>query len=220
MIKFLLVLLFLSRVGEINSQVDTIENKYLSYLKITQNILKRYPEATLIDIYKYFFQSRFGPEHLISDSLIAFQILQDELKSEEIKPHKSKPDSLLIELLYPEKKFVRVDLSLVKDRIIPINLFFSAFLQSAERYDSLDYEKWKNDWTKIVFELEKSDLKINRFKEDKIKIDGALRNNRFVFSHSQEYKKKYNPHYRLINLKIFQRFLLPYLNQYRIKFIE
>jgi len=140
------------------------------------------------------------------------------LKSDEIKSYKLKSDSLLVELLQPEKKYVRIDLSLVKDRIIPLNLFFTAFLQSAEKHDTVDLENWKSDWSGIVSSFEEANLKIKNFREDKIKIENALRMNRLVFSHSQDYKKKYNPHYRVIDYKIFEKFLLPYLKQFRIKF--
>lgn len=214
---FVLTALIISQL-ESKGQIFLSNKDYSNYLKIAQSTLKRYPEATLIDIYKYFFQSRFGPEHLISDSLIAFNMLKDELKNEEIKSYRSKPDSMLVEILYPEKKYVRVDLSLVKDKIIPLNLFFTAFLQSAEKYDSLEYEQWKNDWHQIVLQLENANIKIKNFREDKIKIENALRQNRLVFSHSQDYKQNYKPHYRIIEYKIFEKFLLPYLKQYRIRF--
>lgn len=218
MIIFLFFILIIAHQIESKKQIEALNDDYSDYIKVTQSILKKYPEATLIDIYKYFFQSRFGPEHLISDSLIAFNMLKDELKSEEIKSYKSKSDSLLIELLQPDKKFVRIDLSLVKDRVIPINLFFTAFLQSAEKYDSTEYEKWKNDWDIIVQQLEDEKIKIKNFREDKIKIENAFRQNRLVFSHSQDYKKNYKPHYRIIEYKIFEKFLLPLLKQYRIRF--
>ncbi len=211
MIIFLFFILIIAHQIESKKQIEALNDDYSDYIKVTQSILKKYPEATLIDIYKYFFQSRFGPEHLISDSLIAFNMLKDELKSEEIKSYKSKSDSLLIELLQPDKKFVRIDLSLVKDRVIPINLFFTAFLQSAEKYDSTEYEKWKNDWDIIVQQLEDEKIKIKNFREDKIKIENAFRQNRLVFSHSQDYKKNYKPHYRIIEYKIFEKFLLPLL---------
>lgn len=216
----LLIILTIFNFSELKPQIDSSNIDYSIYLRITQSILKKYPEASLIDIYKYFFQSRFGPEHLISDSLIAFNMLKEELKSDEIKSVRTKSDTLLVELLLPEKKYVRVDLSLVKDRIIPVNLFFTAFLQSAEKYDSSKYEKWKDDWHEIIKLLESEKIKVKSFKEDKIKIENALRNNRLVFSHSQDYKKYYKPHYRIIESKIFEKFLLPYLKQSRIRFSE
>lgn len=185
-----------------------------------QYVLRKYPESTLIDLYKYFYQSRFGPEHFIKDSLIALKILQDELENEEISTYKSKPDSFLIEVLHPEKKYVRIDLSLVKDRIIPMQLLFTAFLQSSSKNDSTDYEKWKNDWREIISLIEKENFKIKNFYEDKSKIEAALKQNKLVFSHSSNYKNYYKPHYRIIEYRIFKTFLLPLIQQYRIKFIE
>lgn len=218
--RILVLILIIFFHSQIKGQIGLSEDDYSNYINAIHSILKKYPDATLIDIYKYLFQSRFGPEHLVSDSLIAFNMLKDELNNEEIKSYKLKSDTLLVELLYPDKKYVRVDLSLVKDRVIPINLFFTAFLQSVEKHDSLQIERWKNDWNQIVQRLENENLKIKNFKEDKNKIENAFRQNRFVFSHSQIYKTHYKPHYRIINYKIFEKFLLPYLKQYRIKFVE
>lgn len=218
--RILVLILIIFCHSQIKGQIGLSEDDYSNYINAIHSILKKYPDATLIDIYKYLFQSRFGPEHLVSDSLIAFNMLKDELNNEEIKTYRLKSDTLLVELLYPDKKYVRVDLSLVKDRVIPINLFFTAFLQSVEKHDTLQIERWKNDWNQIVQRLENENLKIKNFKEDKNKIENAFRQNRFVFSHSQIYKTHYKPHYRIINYKIFEKFLQPYLKQYRIKFVE
>ncbi len=220
MIRFLFSILLISlSINKFLAQQTQFSSKdYSEYINATKLILSKYPESTLLDVYKYFFQNRFGPEHIISDSLIAFKILRDEIQSDEIKNYRTKPDSLLVELLYPEKKHVRVDLSLVKDRIIPTNLFFTAFINSVIKPDSLDYENWKKDWYEIVKYLEFENIKIKNFKEDKLKIENSFKQNRIVFSHSKEYLLKYKPHYRVIDYKIFEYFLLPYMKQFRIKF--
>lgn len=219
MIRFLVITILLFNYLNVQREIDSNKVDYNVYLEQTQKILKKYPESTLIDVYKYFFQSRFGLEHLISDSLISLNLLKDELKSEEIHNYK-KNQSQLVEVLQPDKKFVRVDLSLVKSQIISLNLFFTAFLESFVKHDSADYSNWKKDWLEIVKKFEENNLKIKNFKEDKIKIENAFKINKIVFSHSESYKKNYKPHYRVIDYKIFQRFLLPYLKQFRVKFDE
>ncbi|MGB9664362.1 MAG: hypothetical protein ACPL25_05520 [Ignavibacteria bacterium] len=218
--RFLFVLFFPLLIL---NQVDLKGDKnfdYDSYKRSIEYVLIKYPESTLIDLYKYFYQGRFGPEHFIKDSLIALKFLQNELESEEISSYKSKPDSFLIELLLPEKKFVRIDLSLVKDRIILPNLLFTAFLQSASKYDSIDYENWKKDWNEILSLIQNEKIKVKNFNEDKNRIENALKQNKLVFSHSTHYKNIYKPHYRVIDYKIFKTFLLPLIKQYRIKFSE
>ena len=80
--------------------IESRKIDYDIYLEQTIKLLQRYPESTLIDIYKYFFQGRFGPEHLISDSLLTLNFLKDELKSEEIQNYK-KNQTRLIEILFP-----------------------------------------------------------------------------------------------------------------------
>lgn len=212
----ILVFVFLVLIGKISGQKGS-EFNYQIYKPVINEILTIYPNSRLIDIYKHLFQSRFGPEHFLSDSLTAFAILKEELKSEEIKSYKQIPDSILILILKPEKKYIRVDLSLVKDRIIPLNLYFSAFYQSSTKIDTVELEKWKKDWNELIKNIERDGLKIKNFSEDNLKIQTAFKNNKFVFSHSAEYKKLYHPHYRLIEINIFKNFLLPYLKPYRLK---
>jgi hypothetical protein len=218
--RFLLVLV-VSLLFQKQYEIKWDKNfDYTSYKASIEYILKKYPESTLIDIYKYFYQSRFGPEHFIKDSLIALKMLHDELENEEITSYKSKPDSFLIEVLLPDKRFVRVDLSLVKDRIISPNLLFTAFFHSSLKYDSTDYENWKKDWNEIISLIQNEKIKIKNFNEDKTRIENSLKQNKFVFSHSTHYKNIYKPHYRVIDYKIFKIFLLPQIKQYQIKFSD
>lgn len=192
------------------------KDKYHTYVLTAKNLLKKYPEARLTDIYKYFHQGRFGPEHLIIDSLIALEFLKSEVNSLVDK----NSDSVLIEYLQPENKYVRVDLLLVKRKIISIDFLFSTFYQSASVPDSLEIERWKIDWNHICEEIEKNKLPIKDFTIDKNKINSSINQNKIVFSHSYAYKKNYKPAYRVVDRKIFEKFILPEIKNQKVKIIK
>ena len=44
-------------------------------------IFQKYPRATLLDVYKSFFQDQFGPEHIVKDTLSVKNYLENELKN-------------------------------------------------------------------------------------------------------------------------------------------
>lgn len=57
---FVLTALIISQL-ESKGQIFLSNKDYSNYLKIAQSTLKSTPEATLIDIYKYFFQKPIWP---------------------------------------------------------------------------------------------------------------------------------------------------------------
>lgn len=89
------------------------------------NQMKNFPESTLQDLYKFFFQDYFGPGHIVSDSVAARNYLIWELK-------KMGDDSavLLYESTGYKNNFVRVSLDVVRDSIVPFDVYLSAFLRS------------------------------------------------------------------------------------------
>lgn len=83
------------------------------YRSVVERMLKQYPESTLQDVYKSFFQDRFGPGHLISDTVAARKYLQQELKEMDGS-----------EMPYYEpagagENYYRVNLAVIKEGSIP-----------------------------------------------------------------------------------------------------
>ncbi|MFW6290620.1 MAG: hypothetical protein ACOC0R_06595, partial [Mariniphaga sp.] len=74
--------------------------------------LTHYPEARLRDIYKNFFQDAFGPGHLIPDTARAGSYLNYELQQ-------PIGDTLKWQPVGAENDYYRINLSLVKDGVIP-----------------------------------------------------------------------------------------------------
>ena len=74
--------------------------------------LKTYPESTLQDVYKSFYQDHFGPGHMIADTASARQYLMYELSQMTEKP------AIYYEPTGRKGRFVRVYLSAVADNLI------------------------------------------------------------------------------------------------------
>jgi hypothetical protein len=155
--------------------------------------IDRYPQQRLIDIYKTFFQGYFGPAHLITNANSAAEYIRSEIAEA------NDFDSVLYHPLPPDGKFVRVNLKLIKDGKISLEDFAAAFVKSAKPVSKTDIEKWKKYWPKILTEIEKLNLNIPRFTEDKTFIEGLLAKNEYVVDHSDEFVARYRPHYRVIN---------------------
>ena len=115
--------------------------------KITAAIdrmMQQFPETQLRDLYKSFFQDRFGLEHLMSDSAKADEYLRYELAH------------LENENLYPDyeptgykENFYRVNLHLIRSGKIPYDVYFQAFMESAKAFSPISIEKWEKEWNAI-----------------------------------------------------------------------
>jgi len=164
-----------------------------------RNQLKIYPESTLQDIYKSFFQDEFGPGHLVENVSYAREYFDLEL--EEMASHgRHNADPC-----GTGKNFYRVPLDLVKDGKIPSEDYFNAFLESASSFTTPDVLAWKNQWTEIVSIIEKMDVDIPNFKEDKEALYRWLEQGETMVHHSQAYHDKYDPHYRIMGRKQWER---------------
>ena len=159
-----------------------------------------HPEAELIDYYKLFFQGTFGPEHLIQNPDSAYKYLKDEIEKNTIFENE------LYQNISYLNNFYRVNLRVIKDRIVSLDEFFNAFLNSRKLKNKLSKQEWIEEWNFI----QKNILELNiPFKNLKGQIDSLqikIKDNNLCFHHSITYKKKYHPHYRIISLKEFDKF--------------
>lgn len=165
--------------------------------------LHYYPEATLLDIYKNFFQDAFGPGHIISDSSSALNYLQKEL--DEAKQF----NAVQWQPLGYYHNYYRVNLSLVKNKKLPFDLLFYAFLESANSASPPSIEEWKKEWNYIIQVIESMDLEIKNYEEDKQYLEELLAQGKYVIHHSKIYGELYFPHYRIISRAFFYNLNIP-----------
>ncbi len=161
--------------------------------------LSHYPEASLVDIYKNFFQDAYGPGHLIPDTSGALNYLRYE------SDNAFKFDTTLWQPLGYQNNFYRINLLLIKEKKIPFNEFFTAFVESANSICPPPVEEWKDEWDFILESINKMDLDIKNYHQDKEYIDSMLSDGKYMIHHSEHYINKYNPHYRIVSKNHFKK---------------
>lgn len=179
------------------SSIGMSQNKTFIYKKAVETTIcleiKFHPEATLLDLYKNFFQGKFGPGHLIENRQSAEKYLKYELaEAEEF-------DSVLIQPVGYEEKFYRVNLRLIKENKLESEKLLDALLASANLVSKPEIAKWEEEWNSILKIIEEMDLNLPSFEEDKEKIKKNLREGKVIGHHSESYFQNYHPHYRIVH---------------------
>jgi hypothetical protein len=173
------------------------------------NQISQYPASTLQDIYKNFYQDRFGAEHAIPTEAAARDYLVYEVENLS-ETSVSQP----VEEIGWEHNFVRVHLCLVKDSVIPLEELLNAFLESAAAIDTTAQKHWLEEWAQITEIIEKNNLPIADFEKDKAEIAQLLKEHpRMALHHSRIYNEKYHPHYRIVAKTVFDKRLKKYVGE-------
>ena len=163
--------------------------------------MSQYPESRLQDLYKSFFQDRFGPAHLITNRQGALDYILSEL---------AEADTLVGPYCEPvgwEGRHVRVSLLAVKDGGISADELTDAFVESASPVTDDKLGAWKEEWREILQVIEKRYPDIPGLAEDKHAIDSLLQTGQYAMHHSREYNMAYHPHYRLVRKDIAEKLL-------------
>lgn len=154
--------------------------------------LETYPESRLQDLYKSFFQDRFGPGHIIRDRQSALDYILSEIaEADTLAGPRTEPCGW-------QGNYIRVNLSVITDGLISAEELTNALMASAKEVKPEDIEHWKDEWAEIVAIIEKDHPDIPDLAEDKSKIDELLSSGQYAYHHSAAYEAAYHPHYRII----------------------
>ena len=165
--------------------------------------LTAYPESTLQDIYKSFYQEHFGPGHIIRDTASARRYLMRELSE------MGKTQSPYFESTGSQGDYVRVYLSAVADSLITAEQLLDAFVRSANSRQEPTIN-WLEQWEAIVSIIQANKIELEGFETDLPLLTEAAQNNQAVH-HSRRYNEAYHPHYRIVERSIFEIELKPSL---------
>ena len=113
---------------------------------VVKRQLELYPQSRLIDLYKNFFQDKFGPGHMVADTAFAGAYIRRELalmRSESGGKVVGLTQSEVAEVIGWEGRFVRVDLAVIEMGIVSYKRFSEAFFESSSSHILPDIEKWK-----------------------------------------------------------------------------
>ena len=154
--------------------------------------LELFPESRLQDLYKSFFQDRFGPGHLIANRQSALDYILSELaEADTLKG----PET---ELCGWQGNYTRVNLSVIPDGQMTADEMVDALMASAKEVTEDDIERWKTEWSQIEAIIEKNHPNLPDLAEDKAKIEELLNAGQYVYHHSPAYETAYHPHYRIL----------------------
>ena len=193
MIRNLLLILVLACSFSLFGQsIDTV-----AMSSAIERQLATYPESTLQDIYKSFYQEHFGPGHIISDTASARRYLMHELSEMD------ETSSPYFEPTGSQGDFVRVYLSAVADSLITAEQLLDAFVRSANSRQEPEV-RWLDKWEAIVSIIQANKIELEGFETDLPLLTEAARNNQAVH-HSRRYNEAYHPHYRIVERSIFER---------------
>ena len=184
-----------------------IESKFDMDLSILLEQIKNHPNQTLQDVYKSCYQDEYGPGHLISNESSAINSLLQEINTIE----KDYTPITLFEQTGIYGNYLRVDLTLVRDGVIPFFILFRALTISATIGGQKSDENWSTIWSEIVEEVKKAELKFENFEEDLANLDMISKSEDKVVHHSEMYENIYHPHYRIIEKNAFEKFIKPFI---------
>ena len=184
-----------------------IESKLEMDLSILLEQIENHPNQTLQDVYKSCYQDEYGPGHLISNESSAINSLLQEINTIE----KDYTAITLFEQTGIYGNYLRVDLTLVRDGVIPFFVLFRALTISATIGGQKSDENWSTIWSEIVEEVKKAELKFENFEEDLANLDRISKSEDKVVHHSEMYENIYHPHYRIIEKNAFEKFIKPFI---------
>ena len=187
--------------------IINIESKFDMDLSILLEQIKNHPNQTLQDVYKSCYQDEYGPGHLISNESSAINSLLQEINTIE----KDYTPITLFEQTGIYGNYLRVDLTLVRDGVIPFFVLFRALTISATIGGQKSDENWSTIWSEIVEEVKKAELKFENFEEDLANLDMISKSEDKVVHHSEMYENIYHPHYRIIEKNAFEKFIKPFI---------
>ncbi len=158
--------------------------------------LEEYPESRLQDLYKSFFQDRFGPGHIIKDRDWALEFILEELQEEpSMSGRYNEPCGW-------ENNYVRINLKAVQDSLLSAEELLDAFIQSAEAVPDEKITEWKKEWNTILSVIERYHPDIPGLSKDKESLDSLLSLGLYATHHSNEYRNAYRPHYRIVRQEL------------------
>ena len=155
-------------------------------------MVERYPEATLQDVYKSCFQDFFGAEHLLKDTAAALAYLQMELAN------CGNEDLSALPAYEPtgfRHRFVQVNLSQVLSGQMSADTLFARFISAAGSNNAFS-DNWASEWEQIErIALETHPSWADSTLQAELHMAASLP---CAVRHSEPFRNAYHPHYRII----------------------
>lgn len=164
-----------------------------------------FPQSTMQDVYKSFYQDRFGPGHMIADTAAFGEYTRHELA---VAATDTVPNPYA-EPVGAQGRYVRVYLRCVNEGLLTAEQLTDAFMRSTEPAEH-PKKSWADEWTEIERTARQAGLTVSA--EDSLQLMHAAQDNRAVH-HSEAYRNAYHPHYRIVRRDIFDNELEPLITR-------
>lgn len=167
-------------------------NEEAAIRSMCEEIAKKYPQATLQDVYKTCFQDFFGAEHLLRDTAAAHQYLKAEIAATEAQDLSAMP---VYEPTGFRHRFTRVNLSLVHSGEMSEDELFARFAEAAGTNNAFS-DKWEEEWQTIeTIALEVQPAWADSTLQNELRYAASVQS---AVRHSEAFRQAYHPHYRII----------------------
>ena len=171
--------------------------------------MHEYPASTLRDLYKSFFQDRFGPGHIVSDTTAAGNYLRRELAQ---AAETGGYAGCYYEPAGCGEQFCRVSLAVIAEGLVPYDRYFDAFIRSVREIEPVEVSAWREEWQQIEATIDAMTLDLPDYAADRAAIRRLLDEGGYASHHSRAYNEHSRPHYRLIRKDIFESELRPLID--------
>jgi len=184
--------------------------KYRSFIPLTKNSssneftdsfnehVKRYPELQATDIYKFAYQSTFGVGHIVRDE----KQVDADLRTEICNLSNIDFKELMVEIIDPTNDLARVNLRPCMASNMDINKLITAMIETANHIKGS-----KQIMDARIKQVLNALTGTTIYDETKILFDEMIKKKYPAIHHSQIYKEKYKPAYRVIALKYLDNLL-------------
>lgn len=169
--------------------------------------LTHYPASQYRDVYKNFMQDFFGPGHILADTAASAKYLREELAEE------GPFDGPLYEPTGFRGNFYRVNLSLIRDRVVPYDVFFPSFVESVQGIVPPSGEEWMHTWSVIDSVITAKGITFHDEEADRSALGQQFAEGNFIAHHSKRYNDSVHFHYRIISRARFEADILPLIEK-------
>ena len=169
--------------------------------------LEHYPSSQYRDIYKNFMQDYFGPGHILTDTAASSRYLLHELSSA------GQFEGPLYEPTGYKGNFYRVNLSLIKDSIVPYDIFFTEFVGSMDGIVPPSGEEWMSTWNLIDSVIIGRGVHFLDEENDRQTMEAQFKGGDYVVHHSQRFNDSVHFHYRIISRDRFENVIRPLIER-------
>ncbi len=168
--------------------------------------MSHYPSSQYRDVYKNFMQDFFGPGHILNDTAASARYLRHELAEE------GPFDGPLYERTGFRGNFYRVNLSVIKDSIVPYDLFFNTFVESVQGITPPSGEDWMKTWSVIDSVISVKNIHFFDEDVDRQALQAQFNEGNYIVHHSQRFNDSVHFHYRIISRPNFEKIILPLID--------